>query len=171
MKLSTAIFAILFVTTLFDCMLTSHLGTNPFYECVYNGENGFLVCNQNNSAYINCSAVSELGSMTDYDFGVFRLGWSNVQEAKRFWIYSFNITDNSSIFNQTLSINNGSTNLFVYSADKFIDYGIRVTDFVCFEQFFTNLHVEQAPVTTTKRSRRIFNEVFTNKYGSYWWGK
>jgi hypothetical protein len=170
MKFSSRMFGILFAAILVDCMMTTHMETKPVFECTYNWQDGLLICHHNNTAYINCSSVVEIGTIANYDFGVFRLGWPNVNEGKRFWIYSYNTTDNS-VFNQTLSINNVLSNLFVYSADTFIDYGIRVTDFVCFEQFFNNFHFDQIPITTTKRSRSILGDVFTNKYGSYWWGK
>jgi len=170
MKQSTIILSLLFAATLFNCVWTWHSGTGPLFECVYNVEEGLLACNHNSTTYVNCSAVIEVGSVNNYDFGVFRLGWPDSHEDKRFWIYSFNAIDNST-FNQTLSIDDESSTLFVYSADKFVDYGIRVTDLVCFEQFFSYVHVEQVPVTTTRRNRRVFSDVFTNKYGSYWWGK
>lgn len=86
-----------------------------------------------------CEAIANVSALGSKMFSIYGIGKLSTEikdmkaESVRFFLYPRNI-DNQTYFNYSVPIEGSNVDLVLYYAEKFIDYGLRVTDLKCYER-------------------------------------
>jgi len=106
-----------------------------FTQCVYREETKMISCT-GFPGELECPAIFEWKG--DHTTHVFGFGFvPELLNAKpvdtRYWLYPRSL-DNVTYTDHTFTVDGGVKNLVLYYGDRFIEYGLRITDIRCFER-------------------------------------
>ena len=80
----------------------------------------------------------------------------------RYWLYPRKL-DNSTYFNHTIKVGNVLSDLVLYYGDKFVEYGLRVTDLSCYDRlvglFRESTMIHEVPLEESKIEVPLFGEI------------
>ena len=106
-------------------------------ECIYRPVDKILSC-RGLTGEVECPAVCESKGVQQHLYKIFGLGYvpelDDVKaELVRYWLYPRSL-DNMTYYNHSIITESGVRDIFLYYGDKFVEYGLRVTDLKCYER-------------------------------------
>jgi hypothetical protein len=146
----------------------SYIGANVT-QCVYKPDLKIIGC-RGLTGDLECPAIVDIRGELIYK--VFGLGFvpelNNVKsEQVRYWLYPRSL-DNVTYVNHTITVDGVVRDIVLYYGDKFVEYGIRVTDIRCFERL-----VALIKTSTIGEGSSLFGEVliYDKEVSKRWlWG-
>jgi len=138
-------------------------------QCVYKPDLKIIGC-RGLTGDLECPAILDIKGESIYK--VFGLGFvpelTNVKsDLVRYWLFPRSL-DNITYVNHTITVDGGVRDLFLYYGDRFVEYGLRVTDIRCFERLVALIRTSVGTVGTS-----LFGEVlvFDKEVSKRWlWG-
>jgi hypothetical protein len=147
-------------------------GLGNVTQCIYRPETKILSC-RGLTGDIECPAICE--SKGNHGYRVFGLGFvPELVDAKpelvRYWLYPRSL-DNVTYVNHTIFIDGVDRDVFLYYGDKFQEYGLRVTDSVCWQRIVGLIKVSSTGVQSLIGEVLVYDREVSKRWlWGYGWG-
>ena len=141
-------------------------------QCIFRPDTRILSC-RGLTGDVECPAICE--SKGEHSYRVFGLGFiPELVDAKpeltRYWLYPRSL-DNVTYVNHTLLVDGVARDVFLYYGEKFVEYGIRVTEPICWSRLVGLIRASSTGVHSMIGEVLIYDKEVSKRWlWGYGWG-